>query len=43
MIEPLQMYAHLPGLLRVCARLEPATAALRHLGDSQLTPTDRLS
>lgn len=33
MIEPLEMYARLPGLLRGYARLEQATAALRHLDD----------
>jgi AhpD family alkylhydroperoxidase len=33
MIEPLEMYARLPGLLRGYARLEQATAALRDLDD----------
>jgi AhpD family alkylhydroperoxidase len=31
MIEPLEMYAHVPGLLRGYAGLEQATAKLRHL------------
>jgi len=32
-IEPLRMYAHLPGLLRGYGRLEQATAALHHVDD----------
>jgi 4-carboxymuconolactone decarboxylase len=33
MLEPIEMYAHLPGLLRGYARLEQATAGLRGVDD----------
>jgi AhpD family alkylhydroperoxidase len=32
MLEPIEMYAHIPGLLRGYAGLEQATAKLHHLG-----------
>jgi AhpD family alkylhydroperoxidase len=33
MLEPLEMYAHVPGLLRACAGLEQATAKLHRLDE----------
>ncbi len=33
MLEPLEIYAHLPGLMRGYARLEQATAKLKHVDE----------